>query len=578
MRTHAHLLALFALVAVPVAAEARSTVLKKDGANVYVDVGTDEGVVAGATLALHHVISVVHPVTKKRLRDTFVLGTMKVVSAGRTLCVAAASPELAARVAVGDEVDLASPSTPWHDPWREDEPAEATAAVRRDDPAAAAQAKIAAAEAVSRTFDATLGRSIEERIAIWNGFLTANPQSPFVGGVKRELAALTAQRDVEASLAEEAAEAGRAGPAAALAGKLEALAPHVMLAGPLAWTPPTRAYEGAPVPFAFLILRPEGVRAAWLSYRTVGEATFHRAALVVEGDTLRGELPGAGVAPPDVEYFVEVLGDRAGADAAEPEPIAVIGAPDRPVHLAVDASVEEPKPDRVGRSRITMFLDYVDFDGGGAGGYDQYLHGEVDFRYRFRGTVDALRLGFGSITGVGGPTDVIDDAPDGDCRDQFGVYRCRKVGFTYTFVELEFKLNDVVALMVRPTAGGAYRDEAPPDATDVARIYSSAIGLRTRLRFGHEDETNLVIGAGLTEDVGTTFEAVFTWDVIHAFPIVLAAQVTDQPVIENYGVRMIADVGWRGLSWVYPSARVSYQARDINHTGVSGGVAVNFDW
>jgi hypothetical protein len=32
------------------------------------------------------------------------------------------------------------------------------------------------------------------------------------------------------------------------------------------------------------------------------------------------------------------------------------------------------------------------------------------------------------------------------------------------------------------------------------------------------------------------------------------------------------------VPWFYPSARVSYQARDIDHAGISGGLAMNFDW
>ena len=43
-------------------------------------------------------------------------------------------------------------------------------------------------------------------------------------------------------------------------------------------------------------------------------------------------------------------------------------------------------------------------------------------------------------------------------------------------------------------------------------------------------------------------------------------------------MRLIADVGLRKMSWFYPSARVSYQARDIDHGGLSGGLGLNFDW
>ena len=50
------------------------------------------------------------------------------------------------------------------------------------------------------------------------------------------------------------------------------------------------------------------------------------------------------------------------------------------------------------------------------------------------------------------------------------------------------------------------------------------------------------------------------------------------PVVEDFGVRLIGDVGLKKIGWFYPSLRVSYQARDINHSGLSGGAALNFDW
>jgi hypothetical protein len=52
------------------------------------------------------------------------------------------------------------------------------------------------------------------------------------------------------------------------------------------------------------------------------------------------------------------------------------------------------------------------------------------------------------------------------------------------------------------------------------------------------------------------------------------------PVPEDFGVRLIGDIGWRSrdIAWFYPSLRLSYQARDIDHAGLSGGLAMNFDW
>jgi hypothetical protein len=130
--------------------------------------------------------------------------------------------------------------------------------------------------------------------------------------------------------------------------------------------------------------------------------------------------------------------------------------------------------------------------------------------------------------------------------------------------------------MVRPVIGSAYLDPRREEGAD--REFFSAYGLRARLRLGHEQATNLALGLSLTKRLGNLFEAAFTWDVIPRFPIVLSAQVTDQPVPGEYGVRLITDVGWRGPSWVYPSIRVAYQARDLDHAGISGGLAANFDW
>ncbi len=103
-------------------------------------------------------------------------------------------------------------------------------------------------------------------------------------------------------------------------------------------------------------------------------------------------------------------------------------------------------------------------------------------------------------------------------------------------------------------------------------------GARGRIRLGEELGTNLVLGAAFTSHVGTMLEAAYHWLAKPVVPVQITVQVTDQPVVEDFGVRLIADVGVRKLSWFYPSARVSYQARDIDHSGFSGGFALNFDW
>ena len=246
------------------------------------------------------------------------------------------------------------------------------------------------------------------------------------------------------------------------------------------------------------------------------------------------------------------------------------------MRVAVDASVEEPAPETEGRTRLTMVFDYVDFDGPGRR-FDEYTQAEVDVMYRFYRPIYAMRLGFGAIGGRGGPKDLIDDTDE--CEDLAGPENpCRRVSFHYSYVELEHRFSEVVSLMVRPMAGSAWRDPRKVDDEDDDREFFEAYGLRARVRLGEEKGTNLVVGAQIIEKFGSAFEGAFTWDVIPRFPVVISAVVTDQPVPEDFGVRLIADVGYRGVGWVYPSVRASYQARDLDHAGFGGGVALNFDW
>lgn len=566
-------LLIIALLAIPATAAADGIVLRVDGPDIYVDLGTEDGVGPGTELTLHHVIEATHPVTGKRVRDTFPIGTMEVWNAGAHVSVAMASDDaVGARATAGDAVTLVGDPRAFPDPWEERSapPPAGVTRVRREREAErwqrrieAERATIADREAAERAWQATLGKSIEDRVEIWKAYLRDHPDTPYGDAVRAELASLREQWE-----AQRAREAG-VSEHARLRAELDALlGPDAarIADGPLLGLPPTRAYEGRGFELAFLALGAPPQRA-WVYYRGARERSYRRAELVADGDGyLRGAIPDDAVAPPAVEYFVEVL--PAGEDA----PVPAIAWESDPARVAVDASVEPPPPPRRDRSRITLFSDVVDFDS--TSDLDHYTLFEVDFMYRFHSPVYSLRLGFGALDGVGGPKDVIDgDDGPGGCLDARGVYRCEEISFHYSFAELEFRISDVVAIMARPMTGSAYRDRG-----DEPRDHFDALGFRGRVRLGREQETNLVLGLQLVQQFGTAMEAVFTWDVIPRVPIVLSAVVTDQPVPEDFGVRLIADVGYRGARWVYPSLRLSYQARDLDHAGPGVGLALNFDW
>jgi hypothetical protein len=583
-------------------------VLAVSGDEIYVELGAEHGVGAGSQLELLHEVVARDPRSGAVLRDRFALGTLRVVKSGARLSLARAEGDLAGRVLAGDRVRLLSAPRRLVDPWalRIAAGRAATgAATTPTTPAPPGQPRLSLADHVARAGRAwqdTLGQPEPARIERWRQLLAADPATPYRAAVEQELVSLQAQlAEREAALERARSQGAERQPrlaelvaqlppddAAAPAAEPAAAAPPLLRAAPL-----RRVAPGRPLQLAFLIADPAQIEQAWLFVRAPGEPGFRRLPLTADGDAyLRATVEAAAVRPPQLEWYVEAhrraaapAGPAGGAAPAASTLAATLGSQQAPLRTAVDAAVIE-EPIARGRSHIDAHLDYVDFDGELGGGFDQYYQAELDFTYRFLEPVYAVRLGFGTLSGTGGPKDVIDDDATGRCLDGAGEYRCRKVTFSYVYTEVELRLAPRVALLLRPQAGLLTTDSAQDQDEDRCSgggdlegcAFTTRFGGRARVRFGDETGTNLAIGAGFTRGVGTLLEAAYQWLPTPAVPVQLLVQVTDMPVPENLGVRLIADVGWRKLAFVYPSLRVSYQARDIDHAGFSGGLALNFDW
>ena len=581
-----HLIVLVCCLAMSSIAIAEPTVLAVDGGDIYIDLGARDGVGAGTEVELLHEIVAKDPRTGATLRDRFALGTLTVVKSGDRISIARADASLAKRVLAGDSVRLVSAKRTFVDPWvaqveasklgSDGDPGQPTPST----PGAPAVDHVGLA---GKAWEDSLARPPEERIARWRKLLADDPKTPYKKLVDNEIGSLEAQikaRDEALARARSVEGRDRNPRIAHLAEELakgSALDRNAVLA--VAQLP--RAVPGRPIQLAFLVRAPSAIKQAWLYVKPEGEPGYRRIDLAADGDAyLRGTIEGAAVKAGTLAWYVEAIGR--GADA-EVEP--VLGSQVAPNAIEIDANVEE-KPIAQGRSHIDAHVDYVDFDGNFADGFDQYYQAEIDFTYRFLEPVYAVRLGFGTLSGIGGPKDVIDDDDTNRCIDSAGEYRCKRVDFTYVYTELEFRLRPNVALMIRPQAGLLATDDTMDPSAGRCRNtsdptgcrFETGFGARARVRFGEEVGTNLVIGASFTDGVGTLLEAAYHWLPHVIVPVQLTVQVTDQPLPEDFGVRLIGDVGFRHWSWFYPSVRLSYQARDIDHGGVSGGLALNFDW
>ena len=249
----------------------------------------------------------------------------------------------------------------------------------------------------------------------------------------------------------------------------------------------------------------------------------------------------------------------------------MLGSQTRSARRSPSSATSRSRRSQQGRSHIDAHVDYVDFDGKLGDGYDQYYQAEIDFTYRFLEPVYAVRLGFGTLSGIGGPKDVIDADPMRHVPRRTAARTAASAStFSYVYTELEYRLRPNVALMLRPQAGllttdiDVQRRGRPLHGrpTSTAASSSPGFGARGRLRLGDESGTNLVLGAAFTRGVGTLLEAAYNWRPSPVVPVQLTVQVTDQPVPEDFGVRLIADVGVAQPVVVLPvGARVVSGAR-----------------
>jgi len=562
------------LLAAPAYADSEPVVLAVDGKDIYINLGAKDGIGAGAQLELLHEVVATDPTTGKALHDRFALGTLAVARSGDGASLAHADEELAKRVLAGDHVRLVSDKKTYVDPWAAQ--VEASKAAAQPAPTSA---PIDHAALAREAWQATLGQPPEQRIARWQELLAADPSSTYRRAIETELTSLRGQiqqRDAALARARTSTD-DRAARIAELSVALSKADPFVeralIAAAPIDHVVPDQALG-----LAFLVRAPAKLGKAFLYSRTRGEVGFHRSELRRDGDAyLRGEIPPQTVQEPGIEWYVEIAPPQGEAEPA-------LGSQTAPRTIEVAHAVAEPPP-APDRSHVDLHVDYVDFDGKLSKGFDQYYQAEADFGYRFLDPIYAVRLGFGTLSGVGGPKSVIDHDPTNMCLDTNGRYLCKRVTFSYVYTELEYRIRPTVAVMVRPQIGVLSTDELPTDDANKCQSqdttgcrFLTGLGGRVRVRLGDEQATNLVLGAGFTRGVGTLLEAAYHWLPAPVVPVQITVQVTDQPVIEDFGVRLIGDVGYRRLGWFYPSVRVSYQARSLDHTGVSGGMAMNFDW
>jgi hypothetical protein len=516
------LLLLLLLSAPALAAPRAAFVLRIEGADAFVDLGRADTAQPGERLRVYRVIEARHPATGKVLRDRFLLGEATVLEAGETLSRISAPDELLARMEVGDEVEQVNPAAPRERPA----PPGATPPAQSPGASATASAGPSDAEraALRTAWNTALKLPPAERAKVWEGFLANWPQSDLAGPIRTEISLL------------------REAPVASSTTKVPASpVPPVLKV-----SAPTNALTDELITVSLSSLAGPTPRAVMVHWRERGSPTYRTVHMSAEPHGhFRATLPKEAAVEPAIEYYVEAV-EPSGAT------LAAAGLPSRPQHITIRRPPRDERIEYRNRSRVRVSDEYVDFNR--FKGNDVYNLFEADFLYRVYSTVHAVRVGFGNYRGTGTPRSLLDDpsAPG------------QEVGYTYGFSEIELRLHPSLALLVKGTAG-------------VTREGLKG-GFDLGLRIGSETGTSLLIRGANIADIGARGSLALSWDAVKNWPMSAEVVVTNEPIGEDLGVRLIYTVGRSITPWLDVSGRVSYQLRDINHSGLGFGLGTTFHW
>jgi hypothetical protein len=486
---------------------------------IYVNLGSGRGLVAGSPLRIKRPVALKHPVTRVAVNDWVPLGSARVTAVGKQLSMAVLDDDLAAQVRVGDRVEVYVEGAEAAAPATQPAPADLPAV----DPAT---------EEILGLWASMAGQSLDARIGIWERHLASRPDSPHAAAIREDIAELRRLRDLMRS-PEDTLET-------------ESI-------GGVEHNAPSRAAPGQETALAFLIENAGGLSSAWLHYRRRGEASYKRALLRREGDLyLRGAIPAEVVAAPGVEYFVEVA--TTGGEVG-----TAVGRPERPITVEVDRpSIANAFAGGPRRSSITMrgsYLDFATFDDRSGDRTDRFFMTEADFAYRVTGWLHAVRAGFGAVQGEGGFADQVYDEANPP----------PKVGFNYGYAEVEIHAPKSPLGVALRGVGGVGQE-------------GFGIGVEGRLRVGDPFGTHVTLGASRIDELGFLSDLRLQVDALRRAPIGFTVAVTDQPNEGDLGMLFATDLGWRALDWLVPTLRLSYQARTVVHSGVGAGLGLVFGW
>ena len=569
----------------------RGWVVRIVDADAVIDLGTADGLRFGQEMGVYRTFKAKHPRTGKEVTDRFFVGVTPVVELATHLAVLRPAKEMLALLHEGDLVECqAAEPTAAEKVAVEPAPLALKAhgkgklAKPKDQPADAAKTgtvderlpecpkvecpacpRVAPVEQPSQpadeasldeTFRNCTDRTPIERIAMWEKWLRRFPASRFVTAVRDQIRTLqdliagsSMARDDSERLARLRAEAQR-----------------------VYHDRPARQRIGEAVWLVFTAADWSQVADLRVHLRATGETTYRMLRPTPSGRLhLRLRVPDELVREPGFEYFVEMtlVSDKAQAD--------LIGGPREPVQVAVSDPFAVVGRQPIDASTFRMTGEFVDFNR--LRGDDQFLYSEMSFAYRLQESpiLYAVEMGYGLISGVGGPVatgstlladgslSLHTNGPKaGQPIIKDDTINPRSAAFKYGYLQTEWALAEVFHAVTRLVIG----------------LGASGIdtGVELMGRVGRERGTNLRVGVSTMADTGRALSVALTTVALPQVPITGLVEVTNRPVGEDIGVRLVGQADFKLSRHFGITARLGYNVRTIVHAGFGAGGGMVVTW
>jgi hypothetical protein len=503
--------------------ERRGVILRIEDGRAIVDLGRKQGVREKMLAHVRKRYVLVHPVTQAKIEDELPLGDAVVERVSES--IAAVYLGNVQKASVGDAVVVDTPAPPKARP-----PVRAGCAACERDPASMK---------VHVTWMTALSQDARTRRDTWRTFLHENPKTPYRPHVEREIAFLSTLLDPTPET------------------------PDIQVFGTLASL--DRIHAGDPLSPAVILPEAgrEKLRGVYLYYRRAGAPLYAQLEMSPDGDGYyRAEVPANRLSPPAVEYFVEAL-DLSGRSRP------VFRSASRPWPVEVEAAAARPD-DKRGRSEFRFAYQYVDFYLPKSN-HDFYWQMDASFTYKVDlGPFAFFRLGFGYFEGYGGEAVRIEQSGAGSPA------KLDALSFGFVYLEPELRLHEYFAVLPRLVLGQIDRQALA--GIDSGQHTARMAGGYGFLRIGRREGTNLLLGAGATENAGFETQITMNLALFEKTPLTFSAIVSNFPVQEDIGLILRAGVARQVGDWMEVGATLGFAARNINHAGVSLGTTLAFKW